>query len=256
MTLPDVVSHKEWLDARKALLIREKELTRLRDTLNADRRRLPMTRIEKDYVFTGPRGTARLRDMFGESHQLVVQHVMFDPAWDDACPGCTAGLDEMAPAMFTHLRQRDTEFVAISRAPYPKLADYSARRGWDFLPWYSSHGSDFNYDFHASIDASVAPVEVNYRNAEELRAAGMGWATEKPQEMSGFSCFLRSPGRNPDGSPGGDDIFHTYSTWGRGTELGGTYGLLDITALGRQEDWEEPKGRAFTVHGADPSFTS
>src|SRR5258708_20153035 len=168
MNLPAVTSRQEWLAARKELLVREKELTRLHDALNTSRRQLPMVRIDKEYVFEGPDGKASLTDMFGPNGQLVLQHVMFDPAWDDACPSCSAGLDELSPGLLRNLRARDTAFAAVARAPQAKIAAYKARKGWDFA-WYSSFGSDFNYDFHVSIDASVAPVTFNYRNEAELK---------------------------------------------------------------------------------------
>jgi predicted dithiol-disulfide oxidoreductase (DUF899 family) len=153
----------------------------------------------------------------------------------------------MAPGVFEHLWSRDTTFVAVSRAPYAKLATYRQSRGWRF-PWYSSFGTDFNYDFHATLDESVAPVEYNYRDRDEHVRAGSGDDTlgVEPEEVPGVSCFLRD----------GDRVFHTYSTWARGTDqLGNAYTLLDLTALGRQEEWEEPKGRVARTHGADPTFT-
>jgi predicted dithiol-disulfide oxidoreductase (DUF899 family) len=162
MSLPEVTSREQWLVARKELLAREKELTRQRDALNADRRRLPMVAVDKDYVFEGPSGPARLLDLFDGRKQLVLQHVMFDPAWDTACPSCTAGLDEMGPGLLSHLRSRDTAFAGVSRAPFAKLAACQARQGWGFA-WYSSFGSDFNYDYQATLDESVAPVVYNYR---------------------------------------------------------------------------------------------
>ncbi|HEY0805047.1 MAG TPA: DUF899 domain-containing protein [Pseudonocardiaceae bacterium] len=227
MSLPEVVARDEWLAARRQLLLREKELTRQRDVLNADRRRLPMVRIEKDYVFEGPDGKAGLLDLFGDSRQLIVYHAMFDPSWDAACPSCSAGMDESSPAVIAHLKARATSYVRVARAPYPKIAAYQAGRGWTF-PWYSSYDSDFNYDFQVTLDASATPIEYNYRPADALVQDG---ATELP----GFSCFLRD----------GDAVFHTYSAYARGTEPhNGTYPLLDLTALGRQEAWEEPKGRA------------
>jgi predicted dithiol-disulfide oxidoreductase (DUF899 family) len=127
-----------------------------------------------------------------------------------------------------------------------KIAAYRDSRGWTF-PWYSSYGSDFNYDFHVTLDAAVTPVEYNYRSHAELIAINPEWENPGPTEMPGFSCFLRD----------GDAIYHTYSTYARGTEMAGNdaYSLLDLTALGRQEEWEEPKGRASSVHGADPTFT-
>jgi predicted dithiol-disulfide oxidoreductase (DUF899 family) len=246
MTLPDVVSREEWLVARKRLLAEEKELTRRRDALNAERRRLPMVEIDKEYVFEGPEGRATLLDLFAGRRQLIVAHFMFDPAWDDGCPSCSAGADEMSDGLRAHLHVRDTTLVYVSRAPLHKLEDYKRRKGWTF-PWYSSYGSDFNYDFHVTLDESVAPVEYNYRTAAEHRAAGTGYYVEgeQPIEMPGTSYFLRD----------GDRVFHTYSTFGRGAEqTGGSYYFLDLTALGRQEEWEEPKGRADSARAAVPDF--
>ncbi len=248
MSLPQVVSRQEWLVARKELLAREKELTRRRDALNADRRRLPMVRIDKDYVFEGPDGAVSLPGLFDGRRQLIVQHFMFNPSWDEGCPSCSASADELSAGLLAHLRARDTSFAAVSRAPLAKIEAFKARKGWAF-PWYSSHGSDFNYDFHVTLDESVAPVEYNYRTAAELEEAGMGWltkASEQPSEQPGYSFFLRER----------DSVFHTYSTYARGAEmLGGSYYILDLTALGRQEDWEEPKGRAAKPHGAVPDFS-
>jgi predicted dithiol-disulfide oxidoreductase (DUF899 family) len=236
MSLPEVTSREQWLEARRRLLVEEKELTRRRDALAAERRRLPMVRIEKDYRFEGPQGPAPLVALFGDSSQLIIQHVMFDPSWEDACLGCTATIDELSDGLLAHLRSRDTAFALVSRAPLAKLEAYRARKGWT-VPWYSSFGGDFNYDFHASLDPAVAPVEYNYRS---------DGLDDEPGEMAGNSCFLRD----------GDVVYHTYSTYARGTDqLGNSYTLLDLTALGRQEDWEEPRGRAARVHGADPTFT-
>jgi predicted dithiol-disulfide oxidoreductase (DUF899 family) len=248
MSLPDVVSRDEWLAARKELLAKEKELTRRRDALNAERRMLPMVAIEKEYVFEGPDGEASLLDLFEGRRQLIVAHFMFDPSWEDGCPSCTAGADEMSPGLLAHLHARETTLAYVSRAPLAKLEDYKARKGWTF-PWYSSYGSDFNYDFHVTLDESVAPVEYNYRTLEEHRQAGTAYYFEgdQPMEMPGSSYFLRD----------GERIFHTYSTFGRGAEqTGGSYYFLDLTALGRQEDWEEPKGRATDAHGASPDFSA
>ena len=163
MTLPEVVSREEWLVARKALLVREKELTRARDALNADRRRLPMVRIDKEYVFAGPDGPVTLLELFDGARQLVVQHVMFDPSWDVGCPSCSAALAESSPGLLEHLRARETTFVAIARAPIDKLEAYREERGYP-VRLLSSYGSDFNYDFDVTIDAKVKPVEFNYRD--------------------------------------------------------------------------------------------
>jgi predicted dithiol-disulfide oxidoreductase (DUF899 family) len=239
MAFPEIVTREEWLEARKQFLVREKQATRERDALNADRRRLPMVAVEKEYLFDGPEGRVTLAGLFGDSRQLIVQHVMFGPDWDAACPGCTSGIDETADGVLAHLRTRDTTFVLVSRAPLDKLEKYRAVRGWT-IPWYSSYGSDFNYDFQATLDRDRQQLVYNYREEPDMVAE------EPSTEVPGFSCFLRD----------GDQVFHTYSTWARGTDTtGSTYSLLDLTALGRQEDWEEPKGRAPRVHGADPTFT-
>jgi predicted dithiol-disulfide oxidoreductase (DUF899 family) len=239
MAFPEIVTREKWLEARKQFLAREKQATRERDALNADRRRLPMVAIEKEYLFDGPDGRVTLSGLFGDSRQLIVQHVMFGPDWDAACPGCTSGIDETADGVLAHLRTRDTAFVLVSRAPLDKLEKYRAVRGWT-IPWYSSYGSDFNYDFEATLDRDRQQLVFNYREEPDMVA------DDPSTEVPGLSCFLRD----------GDQVFHTYSTWARGTDtIGGAYSLLDLTALGRQEDWEEPKGRAPRVHGADPTFT-
>jgi predicted dithiol-disulfide oxidoreductase (DUF899 family) len=242
-TLPAVVSREDWLTARKQLLRREKELNRERDTLNAERRRLPMVRIDKDYRFTGPDGDARLLDLFGDRQQLLLQHFMYDPSWAEPCTSCTAMADAMSEHIQAQLRRRNTAYVAVSRAPYQKLKSWRESKGWTF-PWYSSFGTDFNYDFHVTIDASVAPAEYNYRSQAELAAADVSWR-DWSGEMPGISCFLRD----------GDEAYHTYATFGRGVEvMMPAYPLLDLTALGRQEPWEQPKGRAAVAYPADPAL--
>ncbi|WP_345016947.1 DUF899 domain-containing protein [Streptomyces shaanxiensis] len=239
--LPDVVSREEWLAARKELLAEEKELTRARDRVNAQLRRLPMVRIEKAYTFEGPDGTVSLPDLFEGRPQLVMHHFMWtydidadggEHPRDTGCPSCSSAADVIGG--LRQLHARNTTLVAVSRAPYPKLAAYRARMGWTF-PWYSSAGSDFNYDFHATVDERVAPVQVFHRTEAELAEAGMPWSERLRGDWPGVSAFLRV----------GDEVFHTYSTFGRGIEQF-HYGIpyLDLTALGRQEEWEEPKGRA------------
>ena len=225
MSLPQVVSREEWVDARKRLLVREKEYTRAGDALSADRRRLPMVEIDREYTFEGPGGRFTLRDLFEGRRQLIVQHFMFDPTWDQGCPNCSGTSDQISRGFLAHLHASDTTFAVVARAPLAKIERYRAARGWTF-PFYSSHGSDFNYDFHVTLDPAVAPLEYNYRMEEHV---------EEPSERPGLSCFLRV----------GDRVFHTYSAYGRGTEAQVlSYRILDLTALGRQEDWEEPKGRA------------
>jgi predicted dithiol-disulfide oxidoreductase (DUF899 family) len=169
---------------------------------------------------------------------------MYDPAWDEPCSSCSAMADAMTEHIRTQLRARNTNYVAVSRAPYPKLQQTAARREWTF-PWFSSNGSDFNYDFHVSLDPAVAPSSYNYRDAGELADSGFDWLAEYVGEQPGISCFLRD----------GDAVFHTYSTFGRGVEaMMPAYPLLDLTALGRQEPWEEPADRAEVVYPPDPAL--
>jgi predicted dithiol-disulfide oxidoreductase (DUF899 family) len=241
MNMPRVVDRTEWLEARKALLTREKALTKARDELAAARRELPMVRVDKEYVFEGPRGTVTLRDLFEDRRQLIVDHMMWSYDIDETgeevprttgCPSCSGRADNIGNLV--HLHQRDTSFVAVSRAPYSKIAPFQERMGWTF-PWYSSAGSDFNYDFHATVDERVHPVLLNYRTEEELAEKGFDWSPSRRGDYPGLSAFLRID----------DDVFHTYSTFARGLEqIGGTHYYLDLTALGRQEPWEKPEGRA------------
>ena len=202
--LPKVVSRTEWQRARNKLLVKEKAATRARDALAAERRRLPMVEIEKDYVFDGPAGKVRLRDLFDGRRQLILYHFMFAPGvdgWPSAgCPGCSLVVDNLGhPA---HLHVRDTSFVLVSRAPLSKIKAYRKRMGWT-TPWFSSAGSDFNVDFGVTTDEG---------------------------ETFGLSVFLRD----------GERVFHTYFTAGRGVEaLGSNFTFLDLTPLGRQENWED-----------------
>ncbi len=236
--LPGVVSQEAWFAARRELLAKEKELTRLRDRVNADRRRLPMVRVDKPYRFEGPDGMVSLLDLFEGRPQLVMHHFMFGPDWDQACSSCSSAADGIGKLRQLHVR--NTTLVAVSRAPYAKLAAFRERMGWSF-PWYSSSGSDFNYDFHATLDDRVAPVLLHFRTEAELAEAGTPWTggpwTEEMRgsELPGISAFLRV----------GDEVYHTYATYGRGIELfHNGYPYLDLTALGRQEAWEEPQDRA------------
>lgn len=236
--LPDVVSPTEWLAARRALLAREKELTRAQDAVNAERRRLPMVRVDEPYQFDGPDGPVSLLDLFEGRDQLVMHHFMFAPEWDAVCSSCASAADGIG--RLRQLHARNTSLVAVSRAPYPKLAAFRERMGWEF-PWYSSFGTDFNYDFHATLDDRVAPVLLHFRTEADLAEAGTPWTggpwseDMRGAELPGISAFVRV----------GDAVFHTYSTFGRGIEdFHNGYPYLDLTVLGRQEEWEEPRGRA------------
>jgi predicted dithiol-disulfide oxidoreductase (DUF899 family) len=225
MNLSSVVSREEWLAARKALLVKEKAATRAQDALNTERRQLPMVRIDKDYVFDTPDGKRSLLDLFDGRRQLIVYHFMFDPSWDEGCPSCSFVTDNIGH--LSHLHARNTSLNLVSRAPLAKIEAYRQRMGWT-VPWASSYGSDFNYDFHTTIDPSVAPAEYNFAPVEGM--ADMGSV-----EGHGISVFLRD----------GAEVFHTYSSYARGPEVViGTYTYLDLTLLGRQEDWEQPAGRS------------
>jgi predicted dithiol-disulfide oxidoreductase (DUF899 family) len=222
MSLHKVVSREEWLDARREFLRKEKEFTRARDALNAERRELPMVEVDEDYVFEGPDGKIRLLDMFEGRRQLIVHHVMFDPSWDEGCGSCRFQIRDLGH--LPHLHEKNTTLALVSRAPYPKIAAYRERMGWT-VPYYSSYGDDFNYDYHATLDESVTPLLINFRTKEEHEAA-VGpwdiWGTELP----GLSVFLRE----------GDQVFHTYSTYARGLDiLLSTLNHLDLTPLGRQD---------------------
>jgi predicted dithiol-disulfide oxidoreductase (DUF899 family) len=247
MDLPEIVSQEEWVAARKSFLVKEKEATRARDRLNTERRQLPMVEVTKDYAFEGPSGTVSLLDLFEGRTQLIVYHFMFHPEWEEGCPSCTAGTDELSPGFLEHLQTRDTTYALASRAPLAKLEAWKAARGWDHLTWYSTNDGDFSYDFGATIDASRGYDEFNYRTLDEYAARGEESMrdSEQPYDMPGRTCFLRVDGR----------VFRTFSQYARGLEsTGGSYYFLDLTALGRQEDWEEPKGRSESVRGNNPDF--
>jgi len=226
-----VVSREEWLEARRALLQKEKELTRLKDKLSAERRQLPWIKIEKEYVFDTPQGKKTLSELFQNKSQLIVYHFMFGPGWQEGCVGCSFGSDHTDAAL-QHLLQKDVNYVAVSRAPLSEIEPFRKRMGWKF-DWVSSNGSDFNYDFHVTLDPKVAPVEYNYRNQAETEAK-TGHAVTLEGEHHGLSVLFR-----PD-----DDIFHTYSVFARGCEsLPNAYRLLDATPYGRQQEFEDsPSG--------------
>lgn len=228
MNRPRIVSSDEWTRARKELLAKEKELTRERDALSAERRRLPWVKVGKEYVFQGPEGRVALRDLFGGRRQLIVYHFMFDPAWEEGCKSCSYVVDNIQGGL-AHLLARDVAYVVISRAPLAKLEAFKARMGWKFR-WLSSFETDFNYDYGVSFrpeDRVDGNVEYNYTRQEFSSS-----------EAPGLSVFIRE----------GDDVFHTYSTYTRGLDiLMGTYNYLDLTPLGRDEA-ELPYTMAWVRH--------
>src|SRR6266480_4499902 len=212
MNLPPVVSPEEWQTALDALRVKEKEATHARDALAAERRRLPRSNIEKGYVFEGPAGKATLLDFFEGRRQLLLYHFMLGPNQDAGCDGCSMFVDQIGH--LAHLHARDTSFALVSRAPIEKLEAYRKRMGWT-IPWYSSFESDFNVDFGVGPET---PQEGVYQDGESF----------------GLSVFLRD----------GEDIYRTYFTTARGAEaLGSVWTFLDLTPLGRQEEWEDsPEG--------------
>jgi predicted dithiol-disulfide oxidoreductase (DUF899 family) len=208
MNLPSIVSAEEWQAAREAILAKEKEATRARDALAAERRRLPMVRIDKDYAFDGADRKATLLDLFEGRRQLLMYHFMFGPNQDAGCDGCSMFVDQIGH--LAHLHARDTSFALVSRAPMTKIEAYRKRMGWT-IPWYSSFASDFNFDFGVGPEAPQQGVD-------------------QDGESFGLSVFLRD----------GEDIYRTYFTTARGVEaLGSVWTFLDLTPLGRQETWED-----------------
>jgi predicted dithiol-disulfide oxidoreductase (DUF899 family) len=209
MNLPPVVSATEWQAARDALLAKEKEATRARDALAAERRRLPVVRIDKDYAFDGPDGKTQLLDLFERRRQLLLYHFMFGPNQDAGCDGCSMFVDQIGH--LAHLHARDTSFALVSRAPLAKITAYKKRMGWMTIPWYSSFERDFNVDFGVSPETPQPDV---YQDGESF----------------GLSVFLHD----------GADVFRSYFTTHRGVEaLGSVWTFLDLTPLGRQEEWED-----------------
>jgi predicted dithiol-disulfide oxidoreductase (DUF899 family) len=213
-----IADRQEWLAARQRLLLKEKQFTRLRDELAAERRALPWVKIDKPYVFETARGTATLAELFGRHSQLIIKHFMFGPGWSEGCVGCSFELDHL-DGIVVHLAQRDVGFVVVSRAPLVEIDAFKARMGWR-VDWASSCGSDFNYDFNVSF----TPEEIERGEAcynYEMRKVGI-------DELSGRSVFYK----DETGA-----VYHTYSSFGRGGEdLLGTYRLLDIVPNGRNEN--------------------
>jgi predicted dithiol-disulfide oxidoreductase (DUF899 family) len=221
MTDHKVGTLDDWIAARRKLLEAEKAHSRRGDELAQMRQELPWVRIDKDYRFETEGGEATLAGLFRGRSQLLVYHFMFDPDWDEGCPSCSAIADGFNQTHL-HLQNHDVAFTAISRGPLEKLLAYRDRMGWSF-PWASSGGSDFNYDFHVTIDASVTPVEYNYRNQAELEAvddAWRGWSGEMP----GMSAFALA----------GGVVYHTYSAYARGLDaLWPMWQWLDRAPMGR-----------------------
>jgi predicted dithiol-disulfide oxidoreductase (DUF899 family) len=215
---PKVVSHEQWLAARKELLRKEKEFTRMRDELSQQRRELPWEKVEKDYVFEGPRGKQSLAELFDGKSQLIIYHFMFGPDWDAGCAHCSFWADNFNPNI-VHLKHRDISMIAVSRAPYAKLDAYRKRMGWNFK-WVSSHGNDFNFDYHVSF----TPEEVAKKEAL------YNYVTQNPggSEHAGTSVFYKDEHGN---------LYHTYSTYARGLDLQNTaYNYIDLTPKGRDEN--------------------
>jgi predicted dithiol-disulfide oxidoreductase (DUF899 family) len=211
-----VVSQERWIAERKKLLARERELTHLRDQIARERRALPWVRIDKVYTFDASVGTRTLADLFEGRHQLMVQHFMLGPGWEQGCPSCSFMADH-TDGMNVHLAHRDVTFVAISRAPLAEVERFRRRMGWQFN-WVSSFGSDFNHDFHVSFTPQEAKGHVYYNYDTQPFEC---------EELPGISVFYKDDA---------GDVFHTYSTYRRGVEaMMGTYNLLDLTPKGRDE---------------------
>jgi predicted dithiol-disulfide oxidoreductase (DUF899 family) len=238
-----IVSREEWLRARTALLAKEKELTKHRDAITAERMQLPWVKIEKSYVFDGPHGQVTLAELFAGRSQLFIHHFMMRPGATDQCVGCSLTVDHMTD-LLPHLENHDVSYAVVARAPIEEIEVVRKRMGWKFL-WVSSYRSDFNYDFNVSFkpeDVAAGQAQYNFRPAPE-------WAAQM-KDLSGQSVFFKS---------GDGEIFHTYSTYARGSEqFMGIYGILDVMPKGRNEngpthqlgDWARPRnmyGKGGTV---------
>jgi predicted dithiol-disulfide oxidoreductase (DUF899 family) len=211
------VSRGEWLEARRALLAKEKEVLKAKDALRQETRELPWVKVDKEYVFEGPNGKETLSDLFAGRSQLVVRHFMLGPGWKEGCVGCSFGADQTDGSV-VHLINHDVMFVTVSRAPYPEIAAFHKRMGWTFK-WVSSFGSDFNFDYHVSFTEEDEKRGKAFYNFADMDYMG--------DEMPGTSVFFKNEA---------GEIFHTYSAFARGSELiGGVYGILDVTPKGRNE---------------------
>ncbi len=214
MTSHRIVSHDEWVNARKAFMAKEKEFTRLREELARERRELPWEKVDRDYVFDAVEGKVTLSDLFGGKSQLIVQHFMFGPDYEEGCPSCSFWTDNFE-GIEGHLAARDTAFVLVSRGPLDRILAYRKRMGWTFR-WVSSLANDFNYDYG-----------VSRRPGEKLLDYNFSTIQRDVDEHPGISTFIKQDGA----------IFHTYSVYARGIDVvNGAYQLLDLTAKGRDED--------------------
>lgn len=239
---PKVVSRAEWLAARKEFLKKEKKLTRMRDVVSQQRRELPWVKVEKEYVFDAPGGKKTLGELFEGRSQLIVYHFMFGLEWKEGCPSCSFNMDHTDGAL-VHLAQRDVTFLAVSRAPLPKIEEFKRRMGWRFN-WVSSFGNDFNRDFHVSFTKEEMAKGKVYYNYDMNKFPS--------EEAPGYSVFYRDKN---------GDVFHTYSAYARGTEVAlGTYNYLDLVPKGRDEDalpftmaWVRHHDRYSDGHLADPT---
>jgi predicted dithiol-disulfide oxidoreductase (DUF899 family) len=222
-----IVSQVQWLEARRALLAKEKEFTHLRDELSRQRRELPWERVDKNYVFEGPNGKQTLAELFDGSSQLITYHFMYDPDWDVGCKSCSFWADNFN-GIDVHLKPRDVTFLAVSRAPYPKLAAHRQRMGWTFK-WVSSFANGFNYDYGGSFTKDQIATAATLHN----------YGTQKPfdTENVGISVFFKDSA---------DQVFHTYSCYSRGVDmLNGAYHYLDLTPKGRDEAGQGPNPQAW-----------
>lgn len=217
-----VVSEKEWLAARKKFLVKEKKFTRLRDQLSRERRALPWVKVEKEYVFEGPRGPETLSGLFGGKSQLIIWHFMFGTDWKEGCPGCSFWADSFN-GNIPHLAFRDITMIAVSRAPLKKIEPFQKRMGWTFH-WVSSQKNAFNFDFHVSSTREEFKRGKGFYNYETVNYAF--------DEMPGASVFYKDDK---------GDVYHTYSTFGRGMDpLNAAYQYIDLTAKGRNEPAKNP----------------
>jgi predicted dithiol-disulfide oxidoreductase (DUF899 family) len=214
-----VVSHDQWITARRAYLAEEKAFSKARDAIAKKRRELPWEKVEKSYVFDGPNGKQSFADLFGQKSQLVVYHFMLGPGWEAGCPSCSLLADHFDGAVI-HLAQRDVTFLVVSRAPLREIEKFKQRMGWKFK-WVSSFGSDFNYDYQVSLspeEKAKGTMTYNYEVIEKFPS----------EERPGASAFFKDAAGN---------VFHTYSTYGRGLDiLIGAYNFLDLAPKGRDEE--------------------